>query len=63
MRRGDKVLVVEGGYKGETASVVWVDYEFGNVTIAPDARDGCMVKLSQNWVELLQACNVATLVV
>tara|TARA_A100001011_G_C13756310_1_gene613359 strand:+ start:140 stop:331 length:192 start_codon:yes stop_codon:yes gene_type:complete len=63
MKRGDKILIVEGGYKGETGAVIWVDYQFGNVTVAPDTRDGCMVKLSQNWVELIQACNTVAPVV
>jgi ribosomal protein L24 len=63
VKRGDKVLIIEGGYKGETGSVIWVDYEYGNVTVAPDTRSGCMVKLSQSWVEVTSACNTVGLVV
>lgn len=58
MKRGDAVKIIEGGYKGETGLIVWVDYKFNQVTVAPDTREGCMVKLSQNWVEVIRACNM-----
>tara|TARA_R110001583_G_scaffold23585_1_gene86965 strand:- start:846 stop:1037 length:192 start_codon:yes stop_codon:yes gene_type:complete len=58
VKRGDKVEIIRGGHTGEQGSIIWVFYDSNQVTVAPDTSDGPMVKLSQDWVEIIHACNM-----
>lgn len=46
MTRGDKVYVIHGDWQGKRGSVVFVDHEAGDVTIALDVGPTHMVKTS-----------------
>lgn len=63
MKRGDRIKIVDGGYKGQEGMIVWVDYDFNQLTIATDSRDELMTKIPQRCVEVVSACNICIPVV
>ena len=62
MERGDKVMIRTGAWTKKTGTVIWVNHEANDVTLALDEGPTHMVKTSMNNVERIP-CNLLTPVV
>jgi len=57
MERGDKVMIRTGAWTKKTGTVIWVNHEANDVTLALDEGPTHMVKTSMNNVERIP-CNL-----
>ena len=62
MERGDKVMIRTGAWTKKTGTVIFVNHEANDVTLALDEGPTHMVKTSMNNVERIP-CNLLTPVV
>ena len=62
MKRGDRVMIRSGAWTEKTGTVIFVNHEANDVTLALDEGPTHMVKTSMNNVERIP-CNLLTPVV
>jgi|TARA_R110002051_G_scaffold322805_1_gene414263 hypothetical protein len=62
MERGDRVMIRSGAWIEHTGTVVWVDHNANDLTIALDVGPTHMIKTSMNNIERL-TCNLTLPVV